>query len=364
MQGLIFTLSALDAGSENSVRVISFFDALIEQQVSTSVLARESAAFAECGVGVKSLDGQMALRAWPDGRVAAGGPPNGAMTHSAGPDHEVWLERTRECAVALDDILLERLALACISSLARDTMARPSLNDGALLELVLSRTAEVPERMRALQLLGLSPSEPVSVLAVSGPAASMEAFARSLSGRATHNLHRSFGDYYAVVVVGEAAASLAAPKDVRVGIGSRVPASDAASSWDKACRALRFTARAGYPSAIYGSAMVRADDLGPLELLAAQLRSQDITGVVDLEVFDELLSEPDGVQMLRTLEVYVASGSLREAARQLHLHHNSVSARLERIEKRIGVSITGSEGIARMSLSLALHRLRAQDLPV
>lgn len=54
MQGLMLRLSELDAHAANSVRVIGFFDRLLERRASLDIVMRSAAALAECPVGFSS----------------------------------------------------------------------------------------------------------------------------------------------------------------------------------------------------------------------------------------------------------------------------------------------------------------------
>lgn len=60
---------------------------------------------------------------------------------------------------------------------------------------------------------------------------------------------------------------------------------------------------------------------------------------------------------LETLDTYCATGSLRRAADVLHLHHSSVSRRLEQIGKAMGVDLTEPTGLTRARVALTTWRL-------
>src|SRR5206468_11114717 len=109
---------------------------------------------------------------------------------------------------------------------------------------------------------------------------------------------------------------------------------DTPMSWEKAALAVRYAiaSTGGTNAAVHP--VVFAADLGPYALLADKLRSEDIRDVADIDVLDQFAADANGIGVLRTLEVVVEAGSLREAARKLHLHHNSVAARVARAEER------------------------------
>ncbi|MCE0767604.1 helix-turn-helix domain-containing protein [Pseudonocardia kujensis] len=354
-------LSALDADAEHAIRLISFFDTLVEQQVSVEELVRNAAVVAECAVGVQDLDGAFAIRAAPDGVSDTGRSGPEATVKKMGPGHQVWLQRSPDQALPLDELLLERLAIAGIVTLGRGEPSAPVLGDPALLELVVGRSTAAPERTRALHLLGLKPCTRLTLVAMLGPVDAISQLAAHLAAPA-RPLRAIIGSLHATAVVGVLPDELEVPNGVTVGVGTTEVAVDAAVSWEKAVRAVRYaTARTG--AADPGvHPVVRAADLGPLELLAGTLRSADIRGVGDIDVLDALAADPSGRDVLQTLGVVVEAGSLREAARKLHLHHNSVAARLARAEEQLGYPLNQPTGIARLGLALALRRLRDTDL--
>jgi len=68
--------------------------------------------------------------------------------------------------------------------------------------------------------------------------------------------------------------------------------------------------------------------------------------------------EQNDGDMARTLETYFSYlGNLARAAGALHLHRNSLSYRLRRIEELLGVSLEDAEACFRIQLALKLHRL-------
>lgn len=65
----------------------------------------------------------------------------------------------------------------------------------------------------------------------------------------------------------------------------------------------------------------------------------------------------DNPEDLETLDAYCATGSLRRAADLLHLHHSSVSRRLEQIGRALGFELTQPSGLVRAGLALTAWRL-------
>jgi DNA-binding PucR family transcriptional regulator len=60
---------------------------------------------------------------------------------------------------------------------------------------------------------------------------------------------------------------------------------------------------------------------------------------------------------LETLDAYCTTGSQRQAADLLHLHHSSVARRLEQIGKMLGIELTEPTGLIRARLALIAWRL-------
>lgn len=77
----------------------------------------------------------------------------------------MWLERPSS-PVSLDELLLDRLAIAAAAVVERYGPARTTMADPALVELVISADSDEAARARALRLLGFAAHLPVRVIAV------------------------------------------------------------------------------------------------------------------------------------------------------------------------------------------------------
>ena len=139
MRTLLMRLSALDAEAEGAVRVIAVFDALVSQHAGLGRLARVTAQLAECPVGISDSAGGVLLRCAPDGRRLPGERPPTASVHPVDGGGEVWLERAGQ-ALALDDIVGERLAAAAAIVRGMQASTGPRLGDPALVELAISHS--------------------------------------------------------------------------------------------------------------------------------------------------------------------------------------------------------------------------------
>ncbi|MFG1647497.1 helix-turn-helix domain-containing protein [Amycolatopsis sp. NPDC049252] len=333
MKGLLLRLSGLDADAENAVRVIGFFDRLITERASLDVLVRSTARLAGCPAGVHAPAQGLALRADPDAGVTAPGRvPAGAAARPLEGGVVVWVCR-EGAPTPLDDILLERFAIATAVLLEHTSVPLPALGDPALVELVLSEGIGTAERSRALHLLGLDTTARLRVLATTGA---------DLPGRSA-----AFGDVRAVLTTD---GPETAPPGARIGVGPAVAALDLARSWQAARTALRFTAGA--------EPVVWSDRLGSLAALAGRLTQADLADFPDIQALDRLAGEAHGDDILAALNALCATGSARKAAAVLHRHHSTMPARLARAGSVLGFDVDSPTGRLRLHLALMLRRLR------
>ncbi|SFR05376.1 PucR C-terminal helix-turn-helix domain-containing protein [Lentzea waywayandensis] len=325
MRGLLLRLSGLDADAESAVRVIGFFDRLITERAGLDALVRSTSELAGCPVGLSAPGQGLALRADTGGAVTAGPVPARAAVRALEGGVRVWVAREGTPA-PLDDMLLERFAIAAAVLLEHSSVPLPELGDPALIELVLSESVGTAERSRALHLLGIAATAPLRVLAATG----------EVPGRS--------------VLLGTVRAVLSTEvPDVegRLGIGPLLPAIEAARSWHAARTALRYTSDS--------EPVVWWERLGGLALLAEQLDSADIAALPDVRALDRLAAEPGMITMLDALS---ATGSVRKAAAVLHRHHSTMTARLVRAESVLGFGLDEASGRFRLHLALMLRRLR------
>ncbi|HEX6354554.1 helix-turn-helix domain-containing protein [Actinophytocola sp.] len=312
MKGLLLRLSALDANAENAVRVISFFDELVAGRVDVDTLVRAASQLAECPTGIgEPVPATAAVRYLPDGTP-------------------VWLGRSAP-GLALDEILLERLAIAAAILLDHTSAPPTGLGDAALVELALSTAAGEAERSRALHLLGLRPQAKLAVLASVRPL--------EVGGHTAE-----LGALHAVLLPG-AVPDLDLEADMRVGVATGTGI-DAPEAWRQARTAVRFAG--------YGPRVVRWADLGALAVLAS-LRLADIAEVEDVAALDRLAEDQDTIEVLKA---FCVTDSVRKAAALVYRHHSTVAARLVAAEARLGFSLSTTEGRRRLDLALVLRHLR------
>ncbi|WHT22823.1 helix-turn-helix domain-containing protein [Crossiella sp. CA-258035] len=342
MEALAQRLSHLDSEAGGALRVVMYFDTLIRRRVDLPALARASAALAECVAGIRLHGTGRVIRVGPDGRPAPTPPAPASTSTPITLDEEeigtVWLERPAPPG-PLDELLLDRLALGAAAVLERYGPASTTMADPALIELVISPDTDDAARTRALRLLGFPADLPLRAIAVRSP--------RPLDriGGLICPAHpvKAAPLAEAGVILAPTVDPARFPAGTRAGIGA---ADRPDRSWRQARTALRFTT-ARQP-------VVHHDDLGALALLA-HIPQEALRDNTDVAAIDRLATTGDD---LDTLDAYCATGSVRQAADTLHLHHSSVARRLTQIGKTLGIEVTEQAGLTRARLALTAWRLR------
>ncbi|MEV0462750.1 helix-turn-helix domain-containing protein [Nocardia tengchongensis] len=385
-------MSELGDDAAAVLRIIAYFDAFDESAANADTVIRAAALLAECP----------AAATWPGGptiRYDAAGrllPAHPAPLATVGPDPTVWLERPA-APHPLDDVVLDRLR-HCLRVVSARQVANPlRMDDPALLEVVLSEKERREDRVRAMRLLGLDPGRATRVLGVAGPGAaeavriigehvpvSRQAVIGSITavlvqdfgppgvmtdGRAGSGsggrgaagtsgetaavgpgrpsmVDRGLSDTLNAAVVQAFPASQAGAVGPWIGVGERLPAYAAATSWEQARRALRFAS-----STWHGRRVIAFERLGALELLA-DLPVQRLLGTADVMRISEFAATEAGALAVDTLEAFCVCGTLRRTATELHLHHSTVAARIAQVEAVMGWDV--DDALDRFTATLVL----------
>ncbi|MEV4176267.1 helix-turn-helix domain-containing protein [Nonomuraea sp. NPDC049709] len=341
MEALAQRLSQLDSHVEGAIRVVAFYDTLMRRRVDLPALARASAGLAECVAGVRLHGTGRVIRMAPDGKEATTPPSPPSSTAPITLDDEeigtVWLERPGRPS-PLDEVLLDRLAIAAAGVVERYGPARTTMADPALVELAISANIDEAARARALRLLGFAADLPIRVVAVHSRLPLDQVGALVCPARPVKAA--PLAD--AGVILATTLDPAGIPAGVRAGVGG---AESPDRSWQQARTALRFTT-ARRPIVHHG-------DLGALALLA-EIPADAARGNADVIAIARLAGTPED---LETLDAYCATGSLRQAADLLHLHHSSIARRLEQIGRSLGIDLTEPTGLTRARIALTAWRL-------
>lgn len=315
MQELVGRLTALDPEASETLKVITYFDALVGAGAGIDALLRAAATLSGVTAGVCLRE--RVQRREPGGRRAEGEAPVRSPSRAI-TGGEVWLER-RAGHFVNDEMVVERLALAVTLT---DARRQPE----AALEVAVDEASPLPERLGALARLRIDPSARVRAIAVPLDAAEPG----SVPVAAGAHIIR------AIVDLGTQT------RPQRGGIGTWVRADRLPESWDAATTALRLT-----------------DDSHPVVDAAA-------LGALLLVVrgFDPV-APPDDVQALASLDArsrevldaLVAHESVRAASAALGMHHSTVQSRHEILTRELGYDPRSALGRARYVTAELLLRL-------
>jgi hypothetical protein len=357
MRELVGRVSALDSDAGAAVRVITYFDRLVQTRAGLEAIVRGAAMLTGCPVRLLDPDRSLRIRVTGDGERGDGQ----AAPDPAWPVHQVysgtaalWLERTGAPG-PVDAIVLERAAAAARDVLDRAWGRAPSLppqDDPALVELLLDVSAPHQARTIAAKRLGL-PGD-VRARAVVTEEGRVVIDREHASTRESRRPGSSQPGPAPKASSGRAdVADSTWPDGKRRGIGPAVPALDLPESWRLARIALRLAAEGTDQDP--GPRTVYADELGGLVVLAASVGPGTET-VPDVLALERAASFAPW--MLTTLHASAYANSLRAAATALTLHHSTLQDRLAHAGQLLGWNIRTPQGCLRLQLAFVLRRLR------
>ncbi|MDR6866645.1 hypothetical protein J2Y69_001238 [Microbacterium resistens] len=327
MQELAGRLTALDPDASESLKVISYFDALVAGGAGIDALLRAAALLSGAVVGGE-LDGRIA-RMDAGGRAVGSASSQGWSSQgwpaSAAGGRRVWIER-EGAAHANDAMILERLSLA----VAIVDTRRPGAEPGSV-EIVLDGARSADERAVAATRLRIG-GGPFRVAALPLDA---DADADAPPGPSAV-LAGPYGLARAVIAPAGAVPAVgghAAAESIE-----RLP-----EAWIDARAALRIT-DARHP-------VCCADDLGAaMQLVRAHdpstPRHPDVDAIIALD--------PRARELLDEL---VEAESVRAAAASLGLHHSTLQSRHETLTRQLGYDPRSRQGRLRYEVARLLERL-------
>jgi hypothetical protein len=328
MQELVGRLTALDAEATETLKVISYFDALVDGHATTEVLLRGAAILSGCAAGFTAESRTVRVDSSGARSPAPADPSSRWPSRRFGDGGTAWIERDGP-AHANDEMILERLAIALAIALERTS---PSAALRRALETLIDVDSPVDVRLGAAKRLRLDAASEYRVIAT--PASTMLPAPSIVVGTVAGPVR------VAVCAAGDDIAF------ERAGIGYRATPSALDQSWASALIALRLTS--------VHDPVVNADRLGALLILAdAADRGRQVAP--DAATVGELIATDAGVEEL--LDAVANAASLRAVAQELGLHHSTVQGKVAALCEALGYDIRSARGRVRLSLALALHRL-------
>ncbi|MGW8482534.1 helix-turn-helix domain-containing protein [Microbacterium sp. NPDC055903] len=328
MQDLLGRLTALDPDASETLKVVSYFDALVARSVGAESMLRGAALLSGATVGHR--DGRSVVRVRADGIRIDPADVRGAWPHrESGPDAVAWIEREGP-AHTNDAMILERLCLAL--GILR---ARRSVGQESAVELAISAYASDDERVGALARLRLGAAAMRVIASPPDPAPLAEHPSAVVATR--HGLTRA-----TIVDASTDPVSVWAVPVARLGVGSS--GRDLAASWAAALVAVRLTTP--------DEPVILADDLGAFLLVAEAADGSPLHP--DAAVLAEL--DP---RSLALLDAIAETQSVRAAAARLGRHHSSIQDRVASLTEELGYDPRSSRGHTRYALARMLLRLAA-----
>lgn len=343
MQELLGRIARLDPSASLGLRVIACFDELVVGRVNTRALLASAASLAACTAGFEQRSPARVVRIAPDGHRDDTLAPSrrSELTAHATEDLRVWLEREGP-QQPNDAIILERLALAVR---IRHGHGRREFDNRRYVGLLVDETVEEEQRCISATALGLVAGRRYRV-----------AVAPLFAVWTTHPagpedvVPTPFGPVHAVVVPADHGELDATP----CGIGSPTHVSELHHSFRTAMVALRLCDPPSGPR-------VRADDLGGIVGLLAD--SAGAGHHPDVERLAAVLEHPWGAA---TIDAIVRTGTVRQAARDIGIHHSTMQDRVETIERILGFDPMDGFGRTRIGTAHIMWRLensRVLELP-
>lgn len=356
-------LPVRDADAPTILQLVAVFEDLVERGAGLDDVVRTVALTTECAAGLSGPRGQVLAHCDRHGARLAGGEPTVSVPREAGSDGAVgarlWIERDSPLC-PLDELVLAWGARAARLILERMTQVTPAVSPiPDLVELLIDADVSVVERSRACRTLGYESNQSirVAVAQVPGGAAGKlgEVGRRIQPSGGGRVLTAVFGDVAIFVMCGtvDADATFSGMQG-RLGIGPARPAIEAPRSYRGAREALRFAQGPG------AGPIAHFDQLGSVVALAA-VADTDLMDLQDRVALAELSRTETGLTAILTAEVLMRTGSQREAAARMNLHHSTVAHRVGHVEQALGYGLGEHSNWFRAQLAIHLWRLSWPD---
>ncbi len=356
MEALLLRMAPGDSEAETALRIIAYFDRLVEHAGDMGDLLRSAARLVRAPAGYFDLSGRWTMSYAASGRAVPAQMPNDAPTKhlssDLGPAGHLWLGPEADARVQA--LVLERMAIAAVVILGRaGSFITPSTSSWVpqLLEHDLGKD----DREDAARGLGLHVHAPARVVVMTGGdgAAALTDYIRSWCVSSTDAyLPCVDHDGMSITVVQTSAPKMPAnaPKGGLVAAGASVPVVGLPASLKTALVALRLT------SSWLGPHLMAYDELGPLRHIAEvdPAVAAETPEVAQLMYLSETAT---GIASIKALDSFCRHGNLRSAATELHLHHSSLAHRLSTVAARLHLPLDGPDGRFRAQLALHLYRV-------
>jgi hypothetical protein len=340
--------------------ILDFFDEQIVEGAQMESVVVLSAAFLDCTLGIWLSD-DTGIAYAPDGQQVSPIAPTTSLTRQLARGGEVWLARSGHL-LATDEFALGRFAVTT-QALART--ARPIAgipNRTSPVQTLVDGSADGALISVALRKLGLRAADPIRVVIAAGPPTAWSRLARHLAernrvvGRTRVNLRH----VALISVEPDATVDICnVPTGLRVAQSRTFQAQYARDAYLNARMALHFALASRRDTGPYlpiEGVFPSGDSVGCFEVITT-LPAEYISSIHDIKALDALVEE-HGTDILRVLEAYAATESLRKAAAQVFMHHNTVAYWVHKSERVLGFQSDAPYRRSRLMLALCLRRVR------
>ncbi|WP_214405467.1 helix-turn-helix domain-containing protein [Pseudonocardia lacus] len=344
--------------------VLAFFDQMIVEGTRLNALVTRSAAYLDCAVGIRLTDGTGVAKD-PDGSDLSCLTPAAALRAAVVDGGEAWLARPDGPREG-DEFALRRFVVAARAVSRNFDVGPGSAAQISPLETLVEGAVTGASASVALRRLNLRASEPIRVVVVIGAEADFARFVPHLVAMNRVVAHAGFDRRHVVLVAIDNGAPVRfddVPTGLRVAQSRTFEAQHIRDAYLSARMALRFalaSPRDKGPYTPIDAVFANAENVGCFEVLTTLLPDY-VSGIDDIKALDQLVTE-HGTDILRVLEAYAATESLRKAAAQLFMHHNSVSYWVRKAERVLGFQTDAPYRRARLMLALCLRRSRDNSL--
>lgn len=332
---------------------VKFFEELLAQARPRDAIVARAADLIQATVGARLPGGHRIVRA-PGAAYAPLERTGEAATLTAPGGVTVWHEAA---AGPVPTGFLERLA-AALRIAGNWDLATPT-TDSAL-ETLLNSAATPQARRAAIAELGLTPDTLIRVALVGGDTARAEAVvADCLASEAALAVSRAATRTVLLLRPQPLPDALATPTgEVRAAFSAAFPASEGAAALANASDAFRFTAATPSDQIARPPAAGGWRDGSTLHSVAALCRIPlpEIAKLPGVQVL-ERLRLAHGDRVLRVLEAFATTASVRSAGSALFMHRNTVAHWVRRAEDALGYSLSQPYARAVLFITLCLHHL-------
>ena len=335
--------------------VTAFFDTSLLEGADVSRLLQKSAIFVGAPVGRIRTDGHGISYA-AVGIEQGHRPPMSARRTRLATGGHVWVDGLPE---TLASHFLGRLAVT-IAIIERWGITGTSAHMRPI-DVLIDQSMSTSAKAAARTQLGLSCESRVRIAICSGPSEQIEQLVSTIDAvekvlaRTTRNgrtiLLLTASQTISVEISG-------VPVGVRAAYGRATPAINVELTYTNARDAFRFTLPSTHQRGPYqavAGVWLNGSRISGLQALC-RLSYEDIEMVPEIKELDAL-AEQHGPQILTMLEAYAITNSVRKAADQVHMHHNSVAYWVQKTESELGYSLTEPYRRAQLFITLCLYRL-------